>query len=129
MVVVLSIYGLLRFLVLRRSGALAGLLDFGYESTMFLIEMGVGVILPVILLSFPRIRSNQTGLVASSFLVVLGFVMYRLNVSVTGMEKAAGVRYLPSLMELTVSVGLVAIGFALFAMAVRFLPIFPQHEE
>ena len=129
MVVVLSIYGVLRFVVLRRSGALAGLLDFDYESTMFLLEMGLGVILPVILLSFPKIRRNQTGLVASALLVVLGFVMYRLNVSVTGMERAAGVRYLPSVMELTVSISLVSIGFAVFALAVRFLPIFPQHED
>ena len=129
MVVVLCIYGVLRVLILRRTGALAGLLDFGYESTMFLIEMGVGVVVPVFLLLFPRIRRNQTGMVASAFLVVIGFVMYRLNVSVTGMERAAGVRYLPSVMELMVSVSLVAIGFAVFAMAVRFLPIFPQHEE
>ena len=129
MVVVLSLYALLRFLVLRRSGALAGLADFGYESTMFLLEVGLGVIVPVGLLVFPKVRKNQTGLVACALLVVLGFVMNRLNVSVTGMERAAGVRYLPSLMELTVSVSLVAMGFAIFATAVRFLPIFPQHEE
>jgi Ni/Fe-hydrogenase subunit HybB-like protein len=35
------------------------------------------------------------------------------------------VRYVPSWMEVTVSLGLVAIGFAAFAAAVRFLPVFP----
>ena len=35
-------------------------------------------------------------------------------------------RYLPSWMELTVSLGLVAVGFAVFAVAARFLPIFPE---
>jgi len=50
----------------------------------------------------------------------------RLNVAVTGMERAAGVRYLPSWMELAVSVGLVAVGFAVFALAARYLPIFPE---
>jgi Ni/Fe-hydrogenase subunit HybB-like protein len=29
-------------------------------------------------------------------------------------------------MELTVSLGLVALGFAAFALAVRYLPIFPE---
>ena len=42
------------------------------------------------------------------------------------MERAAGARYLPSCMEVAVSAGLVAIGFALFALAARFLPIFEQ---
>jgi Ni/Fe-hydrogenase subunit HybB-like protein len=49
--------------------------------------------------------------------------------SVTGLERAAGVRYLPSWMEVTVSAGLVAIGFAAFALAVRHLPIFPRAPE
>jgi Ni/Fe-hydrogenase subunit HybB-like protein len=56
----------------------------------------------------------------------MGFVMNRLNISVTGMERAAGVRYVPSWMEITVSLGLVALGFAAFALAVRYLPIFPE---
>jgi Ni/Fe-hydrogenase subunit HybB-like protein len=81
------------------------------------------------LLCFPGIRSSPRGLVGGAFLAVLGFVMYRLNVSVTGMEGAAGVRYLPSWMEVAVSVGLVAIGFSLFVLAVRYLPIFPAQED
>jgi Ni/Fe-hydrogenase subunit HybB-like protein len=64
-------------------------------------------------------------LVVSAVFAVLGFVMNRLNVSVTGMEGAAGVQYVPSWMELTVSLGLVALGFTLFAFAVRYLPVFP----
>ena len=42
------------------------------------------------------------------------------------MESAAGVQYVPSWMEITVSLGLVAIGFTLFALAVRYLPVFPE---
>jgi Ni/Fe-hydrogenase subunit HybB-like protein len=78
------------------------------------------------LLLVERVRTNPTGLTVASLLAVLGFVMNRLNVSVTGMEAAAGVRYVPSWMEVTVSLGLVALGFALFALAVRYLPVFPE---
>ncbi|HET7292696.1 MAG TPA: Ni/Fe-hydrogenase cytochrome b subunit [Vicinamibacteria bacterium] len=129
MVVVLGVYGLLRFLALRRNGALAELLAPGYEASMFLLEVGLGVVLPVVLLSLPRIRRSERGLVASAFLAILGFVMNRLNVAVTGMERAAGMRYLPSWMEVAVSVGLVAVGFAVFALAARHLPIFPEAAE
>jgi Ni/Fe-hydrogenase subunit HybB-like protein len=131
MVVLLSIYGLLRLQTLLDNGALAALLPRpGYEGFMLLVEVGLGVILPVGLLAFARVRTSERGLVAGAFLAVLGFVMYRLNVSITGMEGAAGVRYLPSWMEITVSVGLVGLGMAGFAAAVRFLPIFgPQRRE
>jgi Ni/Fe-hydrogenase subunit HybB-like protein len=125
MVVALGVYGLLRLVVVSRNGALPGLLRPGYEEWMFLIEMGLGVVLPVALLLPDRVRTSPRGLVAAALLAVLGFVMNRLNVSVTGMEAASGVRYLPSWMEITVSLGLVALGFAAFALAVRYLPIFP----
>jgi Ni/Fe-hydrogenase subunit HybB-like protein len=126
MVVVLGLYGVLRLVALRRSGGLAELRTPGYESAMFLLEVSLGVLLPVALLSVPRVRRSERGLVAAAFLAVLGFVTSRLNVAVTGMERSAGVRYLPSWMELTVSLGLVAVGFAVFAVAARLLPIFPE---
>lgn len=126
MVVVLGVYGLLRLQVLWKNGGIAELRHPGYEAWMFILEMGLGVLLPVLLLAFDRVRTSQRGLVAGAFLAVLGFVMNRLNVSVTGMERAAGMRYLPSWMEIVVSLGLVGLGFALFALAARYLPIFPE---
>jgi Ni/Fe-hydrogenase subunit HybB-like protein len=126
MVVVLSLYGLLRIELLARSGALPLAFQPTYEGRMFLAEFGLGVVLPVLLLVAPRVRNSPTGLVTGGTFAVLGFVMHRLNVSVTGLERASGVHYVPSWMELTISVGLVAIGFAAFALAVRWLPIFPE---
>jgi Ni/Fe-hydrogenase subunit HybB-like protein len=128
MAVVLALYGLLRFQVLRRNGVLAAFAHPGYEEWMFALEFGLGVVLPIALVAIPAVRRSERGLVSASVCAVLGFVMYRLNVSVTGMERAAGTHYVPSWMELAVSVGLVALGFALFGMAVRYLPIF-RHEE
>jgi Ni/Fe-hydrogenase subunit HybB-like protein len=87
------------------------------------------VLLPVALLVWPRIRTSPTGLVTGATFAVLGFIMHRLNVSVTAVERSSGAHYTPSWMEITVSVGLVAIGFAVFALAVRHLPIFPPHRH
>jgi Ni/Fe-hydrogenase subunit HybB-like protein len=126
MVVVLGVYGLLRLIVIVRSGAIAALYSPGYEGWMFLLEFAIGVVIPVGLLLVDRVRTHPTGLTIAALLAVLGFVMNRLNVSVTGMEAAAGVRYVPSWMELTVSLGLVALGFGLFALAVQYLPVFPK---
>ena len=44
--------------------------------------------------------------------------------------RAAGIRYIPSVMEVIVSLGLVALGMAVFAFVVRTFPIFePQSGE
>jgi Ni/Fe-hydrogenase subunit HybB-like protein len=127
MVVVLTLYGLLRVQLLARSGALHLAFEPTYEGRMFLLEFSVGVALPILLLVVPRIRTSPRGLVAGATCAVLGFMMHRLNVSVTGLERASGTHYVPSWMEMTVSVGLVALGFAAFGFAARLLPIFPEH--
>ncbi len=126
MVVALGIYGLMRIQAIARNHAFGTLWSFGYEAKMFLLEFSLLVILPVALMSFRRLRTDPDWLVGGAFMAVLGFVMNRLNVSITGMEAASGVRYLPSAMEVIVSLGLVATGMAVFALAVRLFPIFPE---
>jgi len=128
MVVALGIYGLMRLQVIVRNGSFVAITQLTYEGKMFLFEFVLGVLVPVLLLSFRRMRTNPRWLVTGAFFAVLGFVVNRLNISVTGMERAAGAHYFPSLMEIIVSVGLVAIGMAVFALAVHFFPIFPEHK-
>jgi Ni/Fe-hydrogenase subunit HybB-like protein len=127
MVVVLAVFGVLRLQSIYHEGALPLVFQPTYEARMFLLEFGLGVLLPIALLLWRRIRTSQAGLVAGGALAVMGFILHRLNVSVTGLERASGTSYSPSWMEVTVSVGLVAIGFALFALAARYLPVFPRH--
>ncbi len=129
MVVVLALFGVLRLDVLVHNQVLGQMFAPTYEGRMFLVEFGLGVLLPIVLLSFPQARRSKVGLVIGAAFAVLGFVMYRLNVSITGFERSSGVHYVPSWMELTVSVGLVAVGFAAFAVAARVLPIFPAHAN
>ncbi|HEY3270994.1 MAG TPA: Ni/Fe-hydrogenase cytochrome b subunit [Geothrix sp.] len=124
MVVALGIYGLMRLQGIARNHAFGTL--GSYEGRMFLVEVILGVVLPVVLMSFRRLRTDPDWLVGGAFLAVLGFVMNRLNVSITGMEAASGTRYLPSAMEIIVSLGLVATGMAVFAFAVRNFSIFPE---
>lgn len=126
MVVILGIYGLMRLQVIFHNGAFRDVLGFTYEGRMFLLEFLVGILAPVVLLAMRKVRTSPRGLVVGSFLAVLGFVINRLNVSITGMERAAGVRYVPSFLEITVSVAFVATGMAVFALAARYLPIFPD---
>jgi Ni/Fe-hydrogenase subunit HybB-like protein len=124
MVVLLTIYGILRVQDLVRRGSLSLLREPSHEALMLLLELGLGVLLPVAVLAIPALRMRQAGMVTGAFLAVLGFVLNRLNVSITGMERAAGVHYFPSWAEVAITAALVAVGFAAFGLATRYLPVF-----
>jgi Ni/Fe-hydrogenase subunit HybB-like protein len=100
-----------------------------YEMYLFWLEISLSMIAPLILLSQKRIRQSANGLYLCSVLVVLGFITNRLNVSITGMETAAGMHYVPRWTEISVTGAIIAAGFALFGMAVKYLPIFPAEEH
>ncbi|HLE36453.1 MAG TPA: Ni/Fe-hydrogenase cytochrome b subunit [Candidatus Acidoferrales bacterium] len=128
LVVVLAAYSVLRLQDLYHRDALRLAFRPGYESSLFLLEVVAGLLLPIALLLIPRVRKSPTGLYVTAVLVVLGFITNRLNVSITGMEASAGVRYLPKWTELAVTAGIVAAGFAIFGLAAKYLPIFPEKE-
>ncbi|MEW5976887.1 MAG: NrfD/PsrC family molybdoenzyme membrane anchor subunit [Acidobacteriota bacterium] len=129
LVVVLSVYLVLKVLALKSAGLIGLIFASGYESRMFLAEILLGILGPIALLSIPRVRKSEFGLFVGAVMVVLGFIMNRLNISVTGMEASSGVAYFPSWTELSVTAMIVAAGFVLFGLAVRYLPVFSGAGE
>jgi Ni/Fe-hydrogenase subunit HybB-like protein len=93
---------------------------------LFWLEISLGIILPLFLLMQRRVRSSANGLYFAAVLVVLGFITNRMNVSITGFEGSTGVRYFPKWTELAVTGMIIAAGFLLFGLAVKYLPIFPK---
>jgi Ni/Fe-hydrogenase subunit HybB-like protein len=83
-------------------------------------------LLPCLLLFRRRVRSNPSALYASALMVIFGFIVNRLNVSVTGLEAGSGAAYVPKWTEVAVTLGIVAAGFAMFRAAVRRLPVFTE---
>ena len=128
LVVVLCLYGILRFEDLLHRGILRKTLLPGYEMGLFWLEIGLGLLLPLLLLSSKRVRATAQGLYLASVLVVLGFITNRLNVSITGLESSAGMHYVPKWTEVAVTGAIIAAGFALFGLAAKYLPIFPVEE-
>ncbi len=128
LLVVLGVYGILRLEDLANRGALKLAFHPGYETYLFWLEIMLAIVLPLILLSQRRVRSSPKGLYFSAVLVVLGFITNRMNVSITGFEGSTGVHYFPKWSELAVTGMIIGAGFALFGMAVKYLPIFPKEE-
>jgi Ni/Fe-hydrogenase subunit HybB-like protein len=128
LVVVLAVLAILRFEDLLHRGVLALLFNRSYEMYLFWLELLLSLIAPLLLLSRRRVRQTAGGLYTAAVLVVLGFITNRLNVSITGQESAAGLHYIPKWTEVAVTGAIIAAGFALFGLAVKYLPIFPASE-
>jgi Ni/Fe-hydrogenase subunit HybB-like protein len=126
---VLALYLALRLGDMARRGTLGEIVSGSRESFYFLLELGLGVVLPMLLLTQGAVRRNANGLYASAAMVVAGVIVNRLNVSITAVECAQGGHYVPSLAEGIVTLMLVGIGIAAFGLAVRFLPVMEHVEE
>src|ERR1700751_3859101 len=128
LVVVLGVYAILRLEDLWNRGALKLAFHRSYETFLFWLEIALCIILPLALLVQRRVRNSANGLYFAAVLVVLGFITNRMNVSITGFEGSTGVRYFPKWSELAVTGMIIAAGFALFGLAVKYLPIFPAEQ-
>ena len=129
LVVVLAVYLVLRFEDLGVRHVTALLWQSRPETWFFWMEVLIGGFVPLALLAIPKVRASSGGLFLSSVLVVLGFVTNRLNVSFTGLQASAATPYFPKWPEIAITLFLVGLGFAIFSLAVKYLPIYtPVHE-
>jgi len=129
LMIALSVYGVLRLEDLYHRGMMAQLFKPGYEMYLFWIEVLLAFVVPLAMLTQRKVRNTPGGLYLVAVMVVLGFITNRLNVSLTGMETSAGLHYIPKWTEFAITAAIIAAGFFLFAMAVKYLPIFPDHKE
>jgi len=128
MLAMLGVYGVIKVFDLLQRGVVQLALGSSYEARMFQLEVAIGLLLPFLLLLSPNVRRSIRGLYGASLLVVMGFVVNRLNVSITGFESAQGGSYVPAWSEIAISLMLVALGFAAFSFAVRYLNVYPDTE-
>jgi len=117
----------LYFLVTR--AGIGAAFDGSLAANMYLLEIFLGIILPIGLLASRNIRTNLTGLFSVNILVIVGVLVNRMNVCIFSMQEystARGASYFPSLMEFLLSLGIVSLGIFLFKMAAKHLPLFAK---
>ncbi len=125
-VVVLAVYAMWKAQDLLSRDQFATIFQVTPESVMFWGEIGLGVLLPMVLFATPRVRRNENGLFFAATLTILGLIVNRLNVAITGMSASSGTSYFPSFLEIVVTASIVGAGFTVFALAVKFFPVFPE---
>jgi Ni/Fe-hydrogenase subunit HybB-like protein len=105
---VLVVYFVVRMGDLLAAGEFTDMFNGRWESNLFLLELLISVILPVVIFSVPTLRNRAGWQFVGSLLIVVGIVFNRLNVGGLTMLRATGDTYVPSWMELTVSAGVVS---------------------
>jgi Ni/Fe-hydrogenase subunit HybB-like protein len=126
-VVLLGLYLIVRIQDLMSRDALRYVFEISYQSILFLGEIVLGVILPMVLLAIRKVRTSKTGLFYSAVLAVLGFIAHRVNTTVTSLEHFPDRMYLPTIQEYLVTAGLTALGFIAFGLIAKYFNVF-QHE-
>jgi hypothetical protein len=126
---VLWLYLALRLGDLITRGLLPGTLDGSWQSIYFLLEIGIGALLPATLLSIRSVRTNRIVLKTCAILTVFGMVLYRLSVSVITVYRPPGVTYFPSWMEIAISVGIVSAAGLAFLFLTENLNVFGEAHQ
>ncbi len=125
----LGFYAIVKLVDIVWRGQAALLTQPTLQTGLFWIEIGLGAIVPAILMSQPKIRENKNALFAVGAMIVTCGILNRMNVSVFGLWTYTGPVYIPSIMEIAVTAGLFTFGAALFALLVKLLPVFPKEHE
>lgn len=113
----LSLYLLLRVGDLLVRGVLPGALDGSWQSALFLAEIVLGGLLPIVLLSIPAVRQRREGLLTCAGLVIAGVLSQRMALSMFTMWRPQGLAYSPSLLEILIAFAIPAAGGLAYLLA------------
>ncbi len=137
--IVLGIYLVIKIVDNAVAGELGALFTSGMMSILFWAELLVGVFLPIIWFSMERMRRNPNAMLAGAVFLLLGMILNRFNVSWFGVQHydslsyvptfMSNVKYIPTLPEVAVSIGIFSAGILAFGLAVKYLPVFEDKSH
>ena len=107
-------------------GATDAMLSGSWFAVSFWVEIGLGLLVPLVLLMLPEVRRSPAGLATACALIVGGVLLHRLNVAVIGLRVRHWETYIPALAEVGITFGITAGAVFVYGALIRLLPI---HEE
>lgn len=128
--VAMTIYFIAKVAELAVAGEIGNAFAGTTASNMFLLELGIGCIVPL-LLFYSGATKKAGGLLGYAIFAVTGVVLNRFGVvfGMGGYLNQAGGSYAPAWTEYVVSAGLVSIACLLFLFLSENFNIVPRHEE
>lgn len=103
------------------------LTELNTASVMFTIEILFGVIIPLRMFLSPAVRNSTAGIYIASMLVIFGVLLNRFNNFVIAYDPPyTDASYFPSIGEISVTLGFVALEILLYRAFVMIFPIISQ---
>src|SRR5574338_270308 len=99
------------------------------ETSLFYLEIVIGTITPIYLLSYKKFREDKKWLYVISVCVISGLILNRLNVSITGLVASSGANYFPSFDEISITMMLVVIAMFVFRLIAKNFSVFINEES
>lgn len=131
-VIVLMVGFVIKLIDLIVSGNINLLLSINNYSLLYYLEVLIGIFIPFGLLIQKSFRENRRWLYASAVMIISGFLLNRLNVSISSISPETGVSYFPSINEISVTLMLIVLGMWAFKLIAKNFPVFTEeihHEE
>jgi len=127
--VVLSVYFVIKMIDLELHGNMHLLMSGQWESFVFIIEMLLSVVIPVAFVFIPQLLSKSGGLVIAAGSAVLGLAVNRMDVGIIGLLRTSETGYFPSLLEISLSIGVISGAALVFIYIAENFRIFPELPE
>lgn len=136
---ILLIYMVIKFGEIAFSRKLNSLFTSGNMSLLFWIEIVLSAIFPIIWFSIPKNRQLPNRLFLGVLILLLGMILNRFDVSWFAVKHPdplsyvpsfmSNVHYLPTLPEISISVGIFSAGILTFGLAVKYFPVFESTHQ
>jgi Ni/Fe-hydrogenase subunit HybB-like protein len=127
--VVVIIESVFKFAELSLSGKLPLLFARANETYFFWLEIILGLVIPVLILTHPKYKVNRTGLYFASIFTISGFILNRMNVCVTSLVRSSGRIYRPSFEEISITLFLVLTAMVAFKLVVENFHVFAREDS
>ena len=109
--------------ILERGTARTAFAVFDVNTLLYIIEIGLGILLPLILFSNRNVRESTRGIgFTASLVLIFGGALNRLNVSITAMDHSP-LGYTPSFIEYLFVPVIIVLMAGLYVIITRVFPI------
>ncbi len=112
------VYGLVRFIDLGASGKLSMIFNGSWQSSLFLVEIFLMIIIPLVFLGASRLRHFNCGLWVATLSAVIGLGFDRANIAGI-MLTAEGPAYTPTIFEILISLAIISAAILAFLFGIE----------
>jgi len=93
---------------------------------LFIAEMMLGIIIPMILLATPRFRAQTWLRFAAASMVIAGLIFNRFNVTLLAMNRPGEGFYFPGLIEFVITMAIISAIIFFYNIMVKMFPVLPD---